>query len=122
MLLYEVAKPVGLDQLEDLLAAAFASMVGALQEGEPVVVAVDDEDLQGVAGVARAALAHGLLGLCRALAIEGLKEGWTIAMLSCAEGVAAEERARWIEALGLPGAATGSLLRLGGAHLGRLPA
>ena len=122
MLLYEVAKPVGLAQLEDVLATAFAAMVGALEEGEAVVVAVDDEDLQGIAGVAAAALAHGLLGLCRALAIEGRKEGWTIGMLSCAEGVAAEERARWIEALGQPGAASGSLLRLGGAHLGRVPA
>jgi hypothetical protein len=120
MLLYEVAKPLGLDQLEDRLAAAFASILRALEDGEAVVVLVDDEDIQGVTGVAEAALAHGLLGLCRALAIEGEKEGWAIGMLSSTSGVDAEERARWIEKLGSPGAASGSLIRLGGAHLGRV--
>ena len=122
MLLYEVAKPLDLDQLEDRLAGAFTSMLRALEDGEAVVVLVDDEDIQGVTGVAEAALAHGLLGLCRALAIEGRKAGWTIVMLASSAEVAAEERARWIRELGKPGAASGSLIRLGGAQLGRVPA
>ena len=41
-----------------------------------------------------AALAHGLIGLVRALAIEGAKPGWTINALAVAEDTGADERAR----------------------------
>jgi hypothetical protein len=122
MLLYETAKPVTLDQLEDRLATAFRVILTALREGETVVVAVDDEDIQGAGELPEVALAHGLLGLCRAFAIEGKREGWMVTVLSSTADVAPAERARWIEQLGRPGVASGSLVRLGGGHLGRVPA
>jgi hypothetical protein len=122
VLVYEPAAHVLLDGLEDELARAFGCMKSALAAGESVVVLLDDRDLQGVREPAQAALAHGLLGLARAFAIEGSKAGWRTAVLSSTPDVEPAERQRWIDRLGEPGAAKGALVRLGGEHLGRVPA
>jgi hypothetical protein len=110
-----------LDDLEPALTRAFERIRAALEAGEPVVVALDERDVQGVGSPAGAALAHGLLGLARALALEGRKPGWHVAVLSAPADLDPAERARWIERLAEPGAASGAHLRLGGDHLGRLP-
>jgi hypothetical protein len=122
MLIYEPAVAVGLDGLEDELARAFTSIRAALEEGDAVVVSLDDRDVAGTGDVARAALAHGLIGLTRALALEGAKPGWRIAALSSTADVAPRERQRWIDHLSESSAASGTLMRLGGAHLGKVPA
>lgn len=118
---YEQPREASLATLEDDLSDAFETLRAALGRGETAVVALADRDLAGAGDAAAAALAHGLLGLARALAIDGRAAGWQIAVLSCAPGVDVAERARWIEQLSLPGAASGALIRLGGEHLGKAP-
>jgi hypothetical protein len=120
-LVFEPPAVSGVDELEPELTRAFERIRAALDAGEPVVVQLDERDLQGVGSPAGAALAHGLLGLARALALEGRKPGWHVAVVSAPAHLDAGQRARWIERLAEPGATSGSLLRLGGDHLGRLP-
>jgi hypothetical protein len=122
VLVYEPKVCIALAELEDELARAFATITSALDHGEAVVVSLRDRDVQGVGEPADAALAHGLLGLSRALATEGGKAGWRIAVLSSTPDVDPAERQRWIERLSEPGAAQGVILRLGREHLGRVPA
>jgi hypothetical protein len=110
-LVYESAR-VDLDGLEDELARAFMTVREA---EEPVVVALDDADVAGVGDPAAAALAHGLLGLVRALAIEGR----AIAALAVPADLPPEEREAWIERLA---GASGTFVRLGTDQLGRVPA
>lgn len=119
--IYEAPADARLERLEDDLADAFESFRSALEQGEAVVVCLDDRDLQGAGAPHQAALAHGLLGLARALALEGRRAGWQIAVLASSADVEPAERIRWIEHLAEGGAASGALLRLGAEHLGRLP-
>jgi hypothetical protein len=121
MQLYQPAATVSLDTLEDELTRAFVCMRDAAQDGETIVVALDEDDIQGVGETAAAALAHGLLGLARAFAVEGRKTSWQINVLSSTADITAEEHLRWIEHLARPGAASGELVRLGASHLGRVP-
>ena len=121
VLIYDGKPGVGTDGLEVELTRAFLAMREAAANGDAVVVCVDERDVLGVGEPAQSALAHGLLGLARALAIEGSKPGWRIAVLSSTPEVPADERRRWIERLSEPGAASGTLVRLGGGHLGRVP-
>jgi hypothetical protein len=118
--LYQPSAAVTLEGLEDELARAFVCMRDAAEAGERIVVWLDEEDVQGVGETAAAALAHGLLGLARALAVEGRKAGWQVNALSSTADTAPEERVRWIEHLAHPGAANGELVRLGASHLGRV--
>jgi NAD(P)-dependent dehydrogenase (short-subunit alcohol dehydrogenase family) len=121
MQLYQPPTTITLDTLEDELTRAFTCMRDAAQDGETIVVALDDQDIQGVGDIAAAALAHGLLGLARALAVEGRKTGWQVNALSSTADTPPEERVRWIEHLAYPGAANGELVRLGASHLGTVP-
>lgn len=120
MQLYQPSTPITLDTIEDELTHAFTCMRDAAQAGETIVVALDEQDVQGVGDTAAAALAHGLLGLTRALAVEGRKAGWQVNALSSTSDTPPEERLRWIEHLAHPGAANGELVRLGASHLGRV--
>jgi hypothetical protein len=122
VLLYEPSAGIALDQLEDELARAFEIMRSAVDRGDSVVVSLDERHVQGLGDVADVALAHGLLGLARALAIEGRKPGWQVAVLTSPVDIDPAERLRWIEHLAAPGAASGAVVRLGGEHLGRVPA
>lgn len=116
-----VREPVSLEALEDRLTEAFMLMREALDErAEAVVVIVDDQQLQGRVETASAACAHGLLGLVRALAIEGRKDGWRISMLAIPPGISDEQEQAWVERLAEPSGASGALIRLGHDHLGRL--
>jgi hypothetical protein len=121
-LCFEPPADVEIGDLEDELARAFEVIRGALDRGDPVVVSLDERHVEGLGDVADVALAHGLLGLARALAIEGRKPGWHIAVLTAPAEIDPAERVRWIENLGTPGAVSGAVVRLGGEHLGKLPA
>jgi hypothetical protein len=120
-LVYEPRAGVGLAELEHELTRAFISIRAALTKGDAVVVCLDERDVEGVGDPTQAALAHGLLGLARAFAIEGRKAGWRIAVLSSTPDVEAADRSTWIEHLSDPAGALGTLIRLGGDHLGRVP-
>ena len=109
-LVYEPGR-VELDGLEDELCRAFTTIRDA---EEPVVVALDEADVAGVGDPAGAALAHGLLGMVRALAIEGRP----IAALAAPADLPPEERGPWIERLA---GASGTFVRVGTEHLGRVP-
>ena len=122
MLVYEAPAGVSLEHLEDELTRAFNVVREALERGDPVVVSLDERHVQGQGEVADVALTHGLLGLARALAIEGRRPGWHVAVLSSPIEIDPAERLRWIEHLAAPGAAGGPLVRLGGDHLGTVPA
>jgi len=122
VLIYEPPPHVDLDRLEDELARAFGTIRACLAEGDSVVITLADRHLQGHGSVAEVALAHGLVGLARALALEGAKPGWQIATLATTPSVSADERLRWIELLSDSPPAVGTLVRLGGEHLGKVPA
>jgi hypothetical protein len=122
MLIYEPPPDVSLEQLADELTSAFVLIQAAIRDGDAVVVSLEERHIQGLGDPVQAALAHGLLGLARAVAVEGRQPGWRIAVLSSTPDVQAAERQRWIEQLSEPGAAIGVLVRLGGEHLGRVPA
>jgi hypothetical protein len=110
---YEPPSGVGLDELEDELCRAFET----LRDGDAVVV-LDEADVAGVGDPVAAALAHGLIGMVRALAIEGRR----INALAAPADLAPEDRQAWIERLAEPAGASGALVRLGTDHLGRVPA
>jgi hypothetical protein len=113
--LYEPGRRVGLDDLEDELCRAFEAVRDA---GEPVVVALPETDVAGAGDPVAAALAHGVIGIVRALAIEGRR----INALAVPAGLAPADRETWIERLAEPAGANGALIRLGTDHLGRVPA
>jgi hypothetical protein len=119
---YETSADVGLDQLEDEVARAFEILRGALLRGDAAVVSLDDARLAGVGEPAAVACEHALLGLVRALALEGRRPGWRINALASPASLDPLERLTWIERLGEPGAASGTLVRLGADHLGKVPA
>lgn len=108
-------------QVEEELARAFAQAVRDLQNGCSVVVVLDDAALLGHRGASPAAVAGGLLGLVRALAIEGEREGWRINALVVDESVTEADRAAWLSRLEEPSGALGSVLRIGQLQRGRLP-
>jgi NAD(P)-dependent dehydrogenase (short-subunit alcohol dehydrogenase family) len=120
-LVYEAPPAIEVDGLEEALLSAFGTIRGALAERRPVVVIVHDEDLLGHGSPGAAALAGGLVGLTRALATEGMREGWRINALAITAQSAPEERARWIDQLSQSAALTGELVRLGPLQLGRVP-
>lgn len=121
------------------LTDAFLEAREALEARRPVVVVVAAGDLLGQGDPLDAAVATGLLGMVRTLAIEGAKPGWRINVVA-GPGVAADGDERElavapdVEAadeedpvaltLGMlaESALTGQLLQVGGANLGKLPA
>ena len=115
----EQGRESSFEELPEALLGAFRSLVGALGEGRPAVVVLRDVDIAGRGDPAAAAYAHALLGLVRALAIEGARDGWVINAVSIADDAPAHA---WVERLGQPEGLSGALLRLGDGHLGRIPA
>jgi hypothetical protein len=111
----------GIDELEAALLDGFGRARDAVLSGRSVVVVVRDEDLLGHREPADAALANALVGLVRALATEGVREGWTLNALALADGTTDAERSAWIDRLAGGDGARGALIRLGDLHLGRVP-
>jgi len=113
---------VTIETLEHTLADAFESLRETIKSDQGVVISLDDAAVQGVADVADSALAHALLGLARAMAIEGREAGWHVTVLSSSADTPEAERLRWLRQLSEPGTVNGSFVRLGGSHLGTVPA
>lgn len=105
------------DAVVAVLTDAFRETREALLDERPVVFLLDDADLLGQGEVAGAAVATGLLGLVRALALEGAKPGWKInAVGHRGDPDGAREAARGLAESGL----SGQLIRLGTDHLGKV--
>ncbi len=102
------------------LTGAFVAAREALEAGRPVAVIVAAGDLLGQGSPLDAAVATGLLGMVRTLAIEGAKPGWRINVVAGGEGD--EEVVEETIALLAGSSLTGQLLQVGGANLGKLPA
>ncbi|HVT00435.1 MAG TPA: hypothetical protein VHE08_07955 [Solirubrobacterales bacterium] len=109
------------------LTEAFLAAREALEAGRPVAVVLAAGDLLGQGSTLDAAVATGLLGMVRTLAIEGAKPGWRINVVA-AEGVAADgggeddPAVAEVIAMSTSSSLTGRLLQVGGANLGKLPA
>ena len=107
------------DELEPELLRGFRDLVEALQGGRPAIVVLREEDVASQGEPAAAALAHALLGLVRALATEGARQGWIINAVSVDEEI---DSSPWLEFLGQSHGLNGALVRLGSRHLGKVPA
>jgi len=114
--------PLGDDPgaLTPALTDAFVAARDALEAGRAVVVVVAARDLMGQGAPLDAALATGLLGMVRTLAIEGAKPGWRINVVAAGEG--SEDAVERTVATVAGSELTGQLLQIGGANLGKLPA
>jgi hypothetical protein len=99
-------RPAEVDDLEAQLVEHFVAARAALLDGRSVVVEIEGPDLLGHGRAADAAVAAGLLGLVRALAIEGERQGWSINAFARGSGEEAD---------------TGRLIHGGREHLGRVP-
>ena len=116
------ARPLdGLDELEPALVDAFTRSRDAVTAGRPVVIVVRDGALLGHAEPADSAFANALVGIARALATEGVRDGWTINVLAVTDATSDADRAAWLDRLALGDGASGALVRLGDLHLGRVP-
>jgi NAD(P)-dependent dehydrogenase (short-subunit alcohol dehydrogenase family) len=102
------------------LTGAFVAARDALEAGRAVVFEVGTGDLLGQGDPLDAAVATGLLGMMRTLAIEGAKPGWRVNVVAGG----AEDDAAVEATVALLGSSslTGQMLQLGGANLGKLPA
>lgn len=102
------------------LTGAFARARDALEAGRAVVFVVGTGDLLGQGDPLDAAVATGLLGMMRTLAIEGARPGWRVNVVAggAEDGAAIEETVALLGSSSL----TGQLLQVGGANLGKLPA
>lgn len=111
-------KDVTVDNLDEALLGAFAECRDALADERSVLVVLDEADLLGHGRPIDAAVAHGLVGLVRAFAVEGVKPGWHINAVSVPErepdAAVADESLPSLEH------ASGVVLRLGFSHLGRV--
>lgn len=104
----------GADDLDDALVEAFEAMREALANGRAVLFSLNDADLLGQRDVADAALACALLGLMRAAALEGAKEGWLVNAVTRRDAEAPPTDA--IVSLGL----SGQVIRIGTDHIGKV--
>lgn len=107
-----------LDAVTPALTGAFVAAREALGAGRAVAVVVDARDLLGQGAPLDAAVATGLLGMVRTLAIEGAKPGWRVNVVAGGEGDEAAV-ADTVELLA-SSSLTGQLLRVGGADLGKV--
>jgi NAD(P)-dependent dehydrogenase (short-subunit alcohol dehydrogenase family) len=112
------------------LTGAFAAARAALEAGRPVAVVVAAGDLLGQGAPLDAAVATGLLGMVRTLAIEGARPGWRVNVVAGA-GIATDKGEAGGQddpavaetvAMLADSSLTGQLLQVGGANLGKLPA
>ena len=101
------------------LTAVFATVKEALAAERPVVIVLDDRDLLGQGSVVDATIATGLLGLSRALALEGAKPGWSVNVVTHrgeADAAPVREAIEWLGGSGL----SGQFLRVGTEQLGKV--
>lgn len=101
------------------LEEAFHLSQSAAREAASMVYVVAGEDLLGQRGAPAAMVACGLLSAARTAAIEGAKPGFTVNVLAPEQGEVPDRIASWIARLLDADGATGELVRLGPAHLGK---
>jgi hypothetical protein len=111
-----IQRPAGLGEVEAQLLEHFTAARAALLAGDAVVFEVGGADLLGHGGTADAAVACALVGLARALALEGERAGWSVNVVA-RDGDGAPDAA-FLAEHGL----SGELVHAGRAHLGRVPA
>jgi hypothetical protein len=107
-------RPARVEDLELQLLEQFTAAREALLAGRPVIFEVSASDLLGHGGVADAALANAMVGLARALALEGVRAGWRVNVVARESG--GDVDTAFLDDLAL----TGQLLHLGSGHLGRV--
>jgi NAD(P)-dependent dehydrogenase (short-subunit alcohol dehydrogenase family) len=107
-----------LDAVTPALTGTFVKARAALEAGRPVAVVLDERDLLGQRSPLDAAVATGLLGMVRTLAIEGAKPGWRVNVVAGGEGdeAAVEEAVATLAGSSL----SGQVLQVGGANLGKV--
>jgi hypothetical protein len=108
-----------IERITPVLTDVFEAMRDALLAGRPVVVLLEDRDLLGQGDVDAAAVANGVLGLVRALAMEGARDGWVINAVTHRDGQGPVQAT--VAALANVGGLSGQLLRVGSAQLGKVP-
>ena len=118
---YTAPAGVGIELLEETLLDAFHALRDALAGGRPAIAVVRDADVLGHGEPADAALANALVGLVRALATEGTRDGWTVNALAVPDELDPDALSVWIDRLAHANGLTGGLVRLGDLHLGRVP-
>lgn len=112
---------VGAEDLDGALWAIFEWAFEMLQDGRPAVLVVAEDDLLGHGDPADAAAATAVVGLVRALATEGRRDGWRINALSVPLAEMDRDWYGWACSVNNPGFVNGALVRLGTLHLGRVP-
>jgi hypothetical protein len=116
-----ISASCSLEAVEEVLWDAFRRAVNALAQDQTVVLLVDDEVLAGDGDPAASAVAAGALGLARALAMEGVRPGWRINVLAAPADAPREDADAWVARLAEPHGVSGTLVRLGARHHGKLP-
>jgi hypothetical protein len=119
LVIHQPAAVGSIEQITPLLAEVFTAMRDGLVAGRPVVAVLDDRDLLGQGDIAAATVANGILGLVRALAMEGARDGWTINAVTHRDGDGPIDAT--VAALFGLGQLSGQLLRVGTAQLGKVP-
>jgi NAD(P)-dependent dehydrogenase (short-subunit alcohol dehydrogenase family) len=107
-----------LDAVTHVLTAAFEAIRAAVAAERPVVVLLSDADLLGQGDLGDAAVATGLLGLTRAFALEGARQGWRVNAVSHRGGEGPVDES--VGALATIPGLTGQLLRVGTEHVGKV--
>jgi NAD(P)-dependent dehydrogenase (short-subunit alcohol dehydrogenase family) len=102
------------EDIEAQLVEHFLAARDALLAGRPVVFELSGHDLLGHEHAADAAVASALLGLARALALEGERPGWSVNVI--ARGKESAPDAAALAGWGV----SGQLVHLDHGHLGRV--
>lgn len=110
--------PADWSDLERLLLDFFRAAKTALTEQRSIVAVVDEPSLYGHASALRSALATGLFGGIRTLALEGRRDEVPANAVAASDAESVERIARTVRSLSGSGL-TGQLLTCADAHLGR---
>jgi NAD(P)-dependent dehydrogenase (short-subunit alcohol dehydrogenase family) len=108
-----------IDAIAVALTGAFSAIRAGLEGGSSVAVVLRAADLEGQGTPADAAVATGILGMVRTLAIEGAKPGWRVNVVA-AGGDDADVDGVLAALADAP--LSGQLLQTGGANLGKVVA
>ncbi len=107
------------EAVESELEDAFRLSQEAARHVGPIVYVVGGEDLLGQRGAAAAMVACGLLSAARTVALEGVGPGFTANVVAPEEGADPAAVAEWVSRFLDASGATGELVRVGAAHLGK---
>jgi NAD(P)-dependent dehydrogenase (short-subunit alcohol dehydrogenase family) len=105
--------------VQDALEDAFRLSQSAAREAAPIVYVVAGEDLLGQRGAPAAMVACGLLSAARTAALEGVKPGFTVNVVAPEADADVGATAVWVQRMLESEGATGELVRVGPAHLGK---